>query len=393
MAFEYYYGTQADQFNFIRVPKLLVHDEAFADLSVDAKMLYGLLLDRMNLSMKNGWFDDENRVYIIYQITEIMADMNMARATAVKYLSELEKFGLVEKKKRGLGLPNIIYVKSFLTQKDCRELRKKTVDKIEENIPETPINSQKFNNYTSRSSKIESQEVQNLNFKDFKNYTSRSSEVELQEVQKLNPSNTNGNYNNLNNTNSNNININKTDIINTEFDNISSYPVTGEREQRPDRMERVETPTTGQVTKDRQDKEDGIRYDKSTSEFDDYMRYVKNIIEYDALVEKHPFDKEMIDGIVDLIVETIISNNDYIVISSNKFPKEVVKSRFSKLTASHIEYVLECMSQNTTDVKNIKKYLLATLYNAPTTMDSYYRAKVNHDMPQYVPRRKGYGNN
>ena len=72
MAFEYYYGTQADQFNFIRVPKLLMHDVAFTELSVDAKMLYGLLLDRMNLSMKNGWFDDENRVYIIYQITEIM---------------------------------------------------------------------------------------------------------------------------------------------------------------------------------------------------------------------------------------------------------------------------------------------------------------------------------
>ena len=101
MAFEYYYGKQADQYNFIKVPKLLVHDDAFTELSVDAKMLYGLLLDRMNLSMKNGWLDEQNRVYIIYQIKDIMSDMNMARATAVKYLQELVDFGLVEKKKRG----------------------------------------------------------------------------------------------------------------------------------------------------------------------------------------------------------------------------------------------------------------------------------------------------
>ena len=89
MAFEYYYGKQADQYNFIKVPKLLVHDGAFTELSVDAKMLYGLLLDRMNLSMKNGWLDEQNRVYIIYQIKDIMSDMSMARATAVKYLQEL----------------------------------------------------------------------------------------------------------------------------------------------------------------------------------------------------------------------------------------------------------------------------------------------------------------
>ena len=118
MAFEYYYGKQADQYSFIKVPKLLVHDKAFIGLSVDAKMLYGLLLDRMSLSMKNGWLDEENRVYIIYQIKDIMSDMNMARATAVKYLQELVDFGLVEKKKRGLGLPNILYVKSFLVEKE-----------------------------------------------------------------------------------------------------------------------------------------------------------------------------------------------------------------------------------------------------------------------------------
>lgn len=124
MAFEYYYGKQADQYNFIKVPKLLVHDEAFTELSVDAKMLYGLLLDRMNLSMKNGWLDEENRVYIIYQIKDIMGDMNMARATAVKYLQELVDFGLVEKKREGWDFQTYCMLRVFLWKKKYLHIKK-----------------------------------------------------------------------------------------------------------------------------------------------------------------------------------------------------------------------------------------------------------------------------
>ena len=142
-----------------------------------------------------------------------------------------------------------------------------------------------------------------------------------------------------------------------------------------------------------QKRSDKMRKDDGLSEFNSYMKYIKKVIDYDALIDRRPLDKVEIDGIVNLLVETIISDNDYIVISSNKLPKEVVKSRFSKLTMSHIEYVLECMNQNTTDIKNIKKYLLAALYNAPTTIDSYYKARVNHDMPQFAARRDSYGYN
>lgn len=160
MAFEYYYGKQADQYSFIKVPKLLVHDKAFIGLSVDAKMLYGLLLDRMSLSMKNGWLDEENRVYIIYQIKDIMSDMNMARATAVKYLQELVDFGLVEKKKRGLGLPNILYVKSFLVEKESIEQEKLWMKGIQIHQKHRRIH---------RSSTIILQEVQKLKLRKFRN--------------------------------------------------------------------------------------------------------------------------------------------------------------------------------------------------------------------------------
>ena len=113
MRMSYFYGTQADQFNFIRIPKELVVGEAFAYLSVQAKILYGMLLDRMGMSYKNKWMDEENRVYIVYSLDEIQSDMNVSKHKAVDCLAELENVGLIVKRKRGKGLPNQIYVKNF----------------------------------------------------------------------------------------------------------------------------------------------------------------------------------------------------------------------------------------------------------------------------------------
>ena len=114
MKFNYYYGSEADQFSFIRIPKIMLIEKAFQTLSMAAKVLYGVLLDRMSLSMKNGWLDEENRVYIIYQIGEIQEDLGFTKKKAMDLLAELEEFGLLEKKRRGHGLPNILYVKSFM---------------------------------------------------------------------------------------------------------------------------------------------------------------------------------------------------------------------------------------------------------------------------------------
>ena len=113
MNFDYYYGAQAEQFNFIRIPRVMITENTFSDLSLQAKILYSILLDRMTLSRKNSWFDEDNRVFIIYPISDIQSDLGFSRKKAMEYLTELEAFGLVEKKKRGFGLPSIIYVKSF----------------------------------------------------------------------------------------------------------------------------------------------------------------------------------------------------------------------------------------------------------------------------------------
>lgn len=113
MTFQYFYGKGADQYSFIRIPKLLLTDKDFSSLSIMAKMLYGLLLDRMGMAVKNKWLDKENRVYVIYPIVEIQQDMCVSRKKAMETLSELEEKGLVEKQIRGSGLPNLIYIKKF----------------------------------------------------------------------------------------------------------------------------------------------------------------------------------------------------------------------------------------------------------------------------------------
>ena len=122
--FDYYRGMEAEQYSFYRVPKILFTAECFKELSCEAKILYGLLLDRMSLSMKNHWLDEEERVYIIFTVEEIAELLNCGTQKAVKLLKELDSekgIGLIEKKRLGLGRPNVIYVKNFLVQKNDEE--------------------------------------------------------------------------------------------------------------------------------------------------------------------------------------------------------------------------------------------------------------------------------
>ena len=151
--FEYFRGMEAEQYSFYRVPKVLFTAECFKELSCEAKVLYGLMLDRMSLSIKSRWFDEKDRVYIIFTIEEIMELLGCGRQKAVKNLAELDSekgIGLIEKKRLGLGRANVIYVKNFML--------KETVE-TEEKSQESLENTQKYENQTSRSSRIKLQEV------------------------------------------------------------------------------------------------------------------------------------------------------------------------------------------------------------------------------------------
>lgn len=338
MEFNYYYGEEAEQFSFIRIPKVMLTEERFSSLSLSAKILYGLLLDRMSLSARNGWLDEEKRVYIIFKIEEIQDILGFSKKKSIDYLNELEQFGLVEKKRRGLGLPSILYIKSFMLLEDANGTSRGVeidtsvkanigVDE-EENIEETD------------KLRLENLEIMVSEDKS----CVRGVEIALQEVSEREP---------LEVSFSAPLNNNTKDT-NTEINNIKSNPILSSR----DRMGLDETNA--------------------------YRDLLMENIEYKYLLERYPYDKELIEGILDIILEAVVSQKDYIVVSSDMYPSQIVKSKFLKLNNSHIEYVMDCFKSNTTKVRNIKKYLMASLFNAPSTISGYYQAEVNHDFPQYA---------
>ena len=156
-----------------------------------------------------------------------------------------------------------------------------------------------------------------------------------------------------------NTNISNKDLSNTNTS--TTYPIKSYQKEEPNVKKRGR---------------DQIGYD----EMDAYRDLIKENIEYDILTVKLKPDIAMLDEIVDLLTETVCTNKDSLVIAGDVYPAAVVKSKLLKLNAEHIEYVIDCMKSNTTEVRNIKKYLLAALFNAPSTMDSYYTARVNHDL-------------
>ena len=123
--FEYFYAEQIEQFAFYRIPKVLFTEERFGGMSIEAKVIYGLLLDRMCLSRKNGWIDERNRVFILFTIDEVMEAINCKNQKAVKIMRELEcDCCLIERKRQGLGKPSLIYVKNFVRDDDDSHFKK-----------------------------------------------------------------------------------------------------------------------------------------------------------------------------------------------------------------------------------------------------------------------------
>ena len=114
-------------------------------------------------------------------------------------------------------------------------------------------------------------------------------------------------------------------------------------------------------------------------EYEAYAEIISENLVLDSMLERYPSEKEIIEGIYDLVLETVLCKNKTIWISKNEYPTNLVKSKFLKLNHMHLEYFLGCMKDNTTKIRNIKNYLLSALFNAPTTMGSYFQSEVSHD--------------
>ena len=352
LKFDYYYGVEAEQFSFYRVPRLLIKDGRFRDLSSDAKLLYGLMLDRMSLSMKNGWIDEENRAYIYYTLDNIMEDLGCAREKCSKVLAELDSkkgIGLIQKKRQGLGKPDMIYVMNFAAIQPEKEEEKDggRGSNIDVSTEVRKSNFKKFENQTSASSEIELQEIRKSNLKKFGNQTSASSETEPQEVRLPNP-----NYNNTNYNDQNYTDLSYTNPINQSAGDVDNLGVQG--------------------------KEDTIDVIDETSA---YMKLIRDNIEYEHHMKYDQYgDKEMYEEIYETICDVVCVKRNKIRINGEDYPYELVKSRFLKLNSSHVGYVMGCMKNTVTKITNIRAYLITALYNAPSTMSHYYQQEVQHDM-------------
>lgn len=289
---DYFYGQSSELFSFYRIPKLLFQDSRFQPLSTDAKTLYGILLDRMSLSARNGWLDKAGRVFIIYTVQEVQDSLGCADKKATKLLRELEEYGLIERKRRGLGKPNLIYVKNFSSESS-----------------KTPYLNR--DNDDSCGSKIACQDP-----------------VKSRGIKKKE---------------------NKTEMNNTN-------PILSDESEKMKNRELLE-------------------------------EYFSQSLEVDLLLRLCPDDEDTIYQIVDLLVDTCATKRKMLRIAGDDRPAEVVRSRLKKLNADHLRFVLGSLAENTAPVRNMKQYLLAMLYNAPTTMNLYYQNKTNHDFSCGSPGR------
>ena len=291
MAFDYFYGRESEQYSFYRIPKLLFTNARLKGLSTDAKLLYGILLDRVSLSVKNGWVDKKGRVYIIFTLEEIMEAMGCADQKATRLLVELEKkCGLIERKRQGLGKPTLIYVKNFVS--------------------------------ADAESRFQTRENHDSGVVEFTNQDSPKSRG----------------------TN--------TDITNTDPNDTDPFFSSG---------------TEGRERKD-------------SSDYGYYQDYFMEQLAFAYLVQDYPYDRAVLEEMLELLVDTVCTKRKVVRIAGDDKPAEVVKGQLMKLDDSHIRFVLRCMKENTTKIRNMRQYLLAALYNAPMTIHNYYSSRVSHDM-------------
>ena len=239
----------------------------------------------MSLSVKNEWFDKQGRVFIIFTIEDVKRALCCADNKATKLLRELENFGLIERKRRGLGKPSLVYVKNF------------------------------------------SSDLSNERFQNRENHESGSPKNACQD-----PPKSRCNKNKKSKTERNNTNP----ILSDELEKMKNRKLLEE--------------------------------------------YFSCSLEIELLLRLYPDDEDTIYQIVDLLVDTCDSKRKLIRIAGDDKPAEVVLSRLKKLNADHIRFVLDCLAANTSPIRNMKQYLLAALFNAPTTIQLYYQNKVNHDL-------------
>ncbi len=298
--FKRYTLTDVTSNQFYQMPKFLFEGELKNNLSNDAKVLYSLLKDRHELSVKNNWVNENNEVYLIYTRDDLCDMLGCSPPTLRKTIDQLKKNNLMDEQRQGLNKPNYIFLNYYDQQTQLTQGAKEF--------------------YTPDS--------KNFTLQIEKNLPSVPKEFCTQECKDFTPNKTNRT---------------QTDFSDTEYQSI--YP-----QGHVDTIDAIEV-----------------------------IEILKENIGYD-ISKQTQGEAEYIDNIVSVMTDALCSSSPTIRVGREVKPLSVVKSVFNKLTYEHIQYVCLCLSQNTTQIKNIRSYLITALYNAPQTMDTYYSQCVKHDM-------------
>ena len=390
---DYFYGMQAEMFSFLRIPKFLIKDGRFEKMSNEAKMLFGLLLDRMSLSMKNQWFDDENRVYIIYTVDEIMIDLCIGTQKCVKLLKELVNFGLIERKKQGFSKPDVIYVKNFASlANDGMELPKESEAKVrsrrEKKVKEGDVDSvdnvdnstvfrkskhEDFENQNTRVLKIETREFPKSKHEDFENQNTGVLKIETREFPKSKPNNTD-----INNTNKSN-----TDISYTDHQYQHQYQNTQE--------EKSDTDADAEQTKS---VEEIIEKYPMASLYRFYeIDYLKEMITSGGFKDESVSVSD-VDNVMDIIYDVLNGTSKTIWLKNEEKPREIVKSRLLKLNRYNLFYAIRQYNTTEEKIRRPKQYMLSILYEAKAQHMLEGNNSLAHDFShgRYFGKEPGYGN-
>ena len=339
----YFYGQESDQFNFIRIPKPLLYDPMYSEVKLEEALTYSMLLDRMRLSMKNGWYDELGRAYIYCSIETVMEFANCGKNKAVDILKRLDGIGLIEKVLiPGRGLK--IYVKNFIP-KDAPKFENQTqgekvvpVDncKSDDSVTEDADRAVYNSNEVVCKSNHPVYEINHA----VCNSNLSGPEIKPEAVYFSNP--------NKNNINNNNYSDNESNHIKS---NQNSADVMGRDEMG-------------------------------------YRDFIRRNIALEDLYAKYPEDAKLIDGIYDILVETVLSRRNTIVVSSSEYDANVVKSKLLKLDFEDVSYAIDSYKNNAKNPKNMRQYLLAVLFNAPSTIEAYHQAEYTRSMEEYYDLKK-----
>ncbi len=368
------------EFTFFRIPKAIM-SPIYKGVSIMSKFVYGLLMERLGLSIKNEWKDTRG-TYIYFTVLELADEIGCSRNKTIKILAELENANLILRIKTGQGRPAKIYVLKPVEYKAANKKQTKALDKTADKFNEEtetehscePENvSADMEKYaqnetcepcepenTSADIKEHVQnepcEVENLNFLKLKNGTSRSLKTQLLEVDNLNPNNTEYNNTEWNNTEESNTDNNKK--RETEFSAESINP--------SNILQKFNF----------ENKDDGL--DRWNLKYQQIIYNIKKQVDYDTLIGSN--DTAVVDNIVNIMAEVMVLNKQYYEIGKERIPTALVRIRFGQITYQKLEAFLIDFGKICYRIKNPKAYLISALYNLPMTADAALANRINYDM-------------